>query len=82
MVKNLIANAGGIRDMSSIPESGRSPEVGNSNPLKGSCLKNPRGTWRVTVHRVAESDTTEATEHIFCEPLTVQLVVTRRQEPS
>ena len=46
MVKNLIANAGGIRDMSSIPGSGRSPEVGNSNPLKGSCLKNPRGTWR------------------------------------
>ena len=36
---------------------------GNSNPLQSSCLENPidRGTWLAKVHRVSESDTTEAT---------------------
>ena len=32
-VKNLPVNAGDTRDMSSIPESGRSPRQGNGNPL-------------------------------------------------
>ena len=47
MVKNLSANAGDIRDSGSIPESGRSPGKGNSNPLQYSCLENPmdRGAW-------------------------------------
>ena len=31
-VKNLPANAGDTRDEGLIPESGRSPEVGNGNP--------------------------------------------------
>ena len=36
---------------------------GNDNPLQYSCLENlmDRGPWWATVHRVAESDTTEAT---------------------
>ena len=33
VVKNLPANAGDIRDLGSIPESGRSPGEGNGNPL-------------------------------------------------
>ena len=33
MVKNLPANAGDIRDMSSVPGSGRSSGEGNGNPL-------------------------------------------------
>ena len=33
MVKNQPANAGDIRNVSSIPGSGRSPEGGNDNPL-------------------------------------------------
>ena len=41
MVKNPPANAGDIRDMSSIPGSGRSPGGGNSNPVEYSCLENP-----------------------------------------
>ena len=42
------ANAGDIRDSSSIPRLGRSPRVGNSNPLQYSCLKNPMdtGAWQ------------------------------------
>ena len=57
MVKNLPANAGDIRDMGSIPGSGRSSKVRNGNPLQYSCLENPvdRGAWWATVHRVTKS---------------------------
>ena len=43
-----------VGDLGSIPGSGRSPEVGNGNPLQYSCLENPmdRGAWRATVHEV------------------------------
>jgi len=52
VVRNLPANAGDIRDMGSIPGSGRSPGGGHGNPLQYSCLENPmdRGAWWVTVH--------------------------------
>ena len=55
--KNLPANAGNIRDMGSIPESGRSPGEGNGNPLQYSCLENSmdRGAWKAIVHGVAKS---------------------------
>ena len=54
MVKNLLANAGDVRDACSVPGSGRSPEGGHSNPLQHSCLENPvdRGVWQATVHGV------------------------------
>ena len=41
VVKNPPADAGTSRERGSIRESGRSPGVGNSNPLQYSCLKNP-----------------------------------------
>ena len=41
MVKNSPAKAGDIRDTSSIPGSGISPEGGHGNPLNYSCLENP-----------------------------------------
>ena len=40
MVKNLLANSADARDLGLIPGSGRSPGVGNGNPLKYSCLEN------------------------------------------
>ena len=57
MVKNPPANAGGIRDASSIPGSGRFPGKGHGKPLQYSCLENPmeRGGWWATVHRVTKS---------------------------
>ena len=63
MVKNLPANAGDARDTDSIAGLGRSPRGGHGNPLQYSCLENPmvRGVWQATVHRVTESNTTEAT---------------------
>ena len=50
------ANAGDVRDVSSIPKLGISPEEGNSNPIQYSCLENPmdRGVWLAVVHGVAE----------------------------
>ena len=62
VVSNLLANAGDVREAASISESGRSPGVGNGNPLQFSCLENPmdRGTWWATVLGVAESDRTES----------------------
>ena len=41
VVKKPPANAGDIRDMGSIPGSGRSPGEGHSNLLQYSCLENP-----------------------------------------
>ena len=54
MEKNPLVNAGDIRDLGSIPGSGRSPVGGHSNPLQYSCLENPmdRGAWQAMVHRV------------------------------
>ena len=61
VVKNPPANAGAIRDVSLIPELGRSPGEGNGNPFQCSFLRNPmdRGAWWATVHGGhEESDTT------------------------
>ena len=59
VAKNLLANAGDAGDTGSILGSGRSPEVGNGNPLQYSCLENSmdRGTWLSRVHGVAKSQT-------------------------
>ena len=62
VVKNPPANAGDTRDAGLIPGSGRSPGVGNSNPLQYSCLKNSTdiGAWWAIVHTGRkESDRTE-----------------------
>ena len=47
VVKDPRANAGGIRDVGSIPRLGRSSGGGNGNPFQYSCLENPkdRGAW-------------------------------------
>ena len=46
-------------DPGSIPGSGRSPGVGNGNPLQYSCLGNPmtRGAWGAIVHGGHKSST-------------------------
>ena len=43
VVKNLPANAGGIRDAGLSPGSVRAPGEGNGNPLQYSHLENPEG---------------------------------------
>ena len=50
-------HAGDVRDMGSIPGSGRSWGEGHRNPLQYSCLENTmdRGVWRATIHKVAKS---------------------------
>ena len=58
MVKNLLTNAD-IRDVGSIPVSGRSPGEGNGNPLQYTCLENSRdrlARWAI-VHGVTKSQT-------------------------
>ena len=59
VVKNLLAKAGDTRDAGSIPGSGRSSGIGNSNPRQYSWLENSmdRGTWQATVHGVAKNQT-------------------------
>ena len=58
MAKNPPADAG---DAVSISGLGRSPGVGNGNPLQCSCLEDSmdRGAWLAAVRRVSESDMTE-----------------------
>ena len=47
VVKSLSASVGDTGDAGSIPGLGRSPGVGNGNPLQYSCLENSmdRGAW-------------------------------------
>ena len=65
MVKNPPANAGDLRDVGLILGLARSPGDRHRNPLKYSCLENPmdRGVRQATVHRAAQSATTEATQY-------------------
>ena len=59
VVKNLLANAGNVRDLGSIPGLGRFPGGGQGNWLQYSCLENPtdRGARWATVPRIAKSQT-------------------------
>ena len=59
LVKNLLTNAGALRDVGSIPGLGRCPEEGNGTLVQYSCLENPmdREAWKATVHWVSESQT-------------------------
>ena len=57
MVKNLPANAGDIKDVGLIPESGRSARGAQGNPLQYSCQENPTDmrVWQAMVHRIKKS---------------------------
>ena len=57
VIKNLPDNAGDVRNAGSIPRLGRSPGVGNGNPLQYSCLENSmvRGAWEAALHGVIKS---------------------------
>ena len=59
VVKNPPANVGDIRDVGSIPGSGRSPGGSHGSSRQYYCLENPmdRGAWQATVHRLAKSQT-------------------------
>jgi len=54
-------------DLVLTPGFGRSPGVGNGNPLQEFCLENPldRGAWWATVHGVAKSWTRLSSFHHF-----------------
>ena len=57
VVKNSPANAQDSRDSGLLSGSGKSPEVGNGNPLQYSCLENPmdRRAWWAPVHGIAQN---------------------------
>ena len=57
MVKNWLAKAEDLRDMSSIPWLGRSPGGGHDSPLQYFCLENlmDREAWRAIVCRVKKT---------------------------
>ena len=61
--KNPSANVGDARDSSSIPELGRSPGMGNGNPLQYSCLENSMD--RRVVHRAAKSQMQLSTHALY-----------------
>ena len=65
-VKNLPANAGDIRDTGSTPGSGRSPGIGNGNPLQYSCLENSidREAWWAIIYGGSKSRTQLSDWHL------------------
>ena len=64
-VKESAFKAGDVGGPGSILGSGRFPREEHGNPLQYSCLENPmdRGAQKAIVHRVAELDMPEVTEH-------------------
>ena len=63
--KESACNVGDTRDVVQSLDLEKSPGGGHGNPLQYSCLVNPmnREAWQATVHRAAESDRIEVTEH-------------------
>jgi len=59
VVKNLLANADDIRDVSQ--EDPLDEDMATHSIILAWRIPMDRGAWRATVHRVAESDMTEAT---------------------
>ena len=59
VVKNLLANAGDLRNTGLIPGLGRYPGEGHGNPFQYSFLENStdRGAWQASVHRVTKNQT-------------------------
>ena len=59
VVKNPPANAGDVRDVGLIPDSGGSPGGRHGNALQYSCLENPmnRRTWQALVHSFTKNPT-------------------------
>ena len=57
VIKNPPSIEGDMRDTGLISGLGRFPGGGHENPLRYSCLENPkdRGAWPAAVHRVAQS---------------------------
>ena len=78
VVKNLPAKARVIRDVGSIPGSGRSPGGGHGNPLQCSGQENSMdgGAWQATVHSITELDRTEVTWHACSHTIVVLLCLT------
>ena len=64
VVKNLPANAG---NMDSIPGLGRSPGVGNGDPIQYSCLENSvdRRSWQTAVRGVQRARHNRTCMHIL-----------------
>ena len=79
--KESVYNAG---DLGLIPELGRSPGGGNSNPLQYLCLENlmDRGAWQAVIHgiakswtRLSNSTTTNELENVLFERMFIKLEI-------
>ena len=79
--KESACNAG---DLGLIPELGRSPGGGNSNPLQYLCLENlmDRGAWQAVIHgiakswtRLSNSTTTNELENVLFERMFIKLEI-------
>ena len=68
-----------LKEVGSIPGSGRSPGGGNGDPLQYSCLENPTDgdAWRATVQGVTKSQTGLSYQaHTHTDPSTIHGMAT------
>ena len=64
MVKNPAAIAADVRDLGSVPGSGKFPGGGNGNPLQYSCLENPHGQRSLVGFSPWGHKESDRTEHL------------------
>ena len=80
VIKNSLADAEDLRDMDSIPGSGRSPGGEHGSPHQDSCLEDPmdRGAWQATVHRLTRDGRNLVTEQPHTQRLLLVLFTGER----
>ena len=75
MVKHSSANARDVRDMDSVPGSGRSPGGEHGNSLQYPCLENPHGQRNLAGYNPWGRKELDKTEQLN----TAQLLINTRQ---
>ena len=81
VVKNPPANARDVKDLSSVPGSGRFPGRGHGNPLQYTCLENPHGQRRQAGYTPWSYKESDMTEQLSTSEMEVVINIPKKTKP-